>query len=106
MLTLLDQRRLPREKIYLDYDNPKAVADAITAMVVRGAPAIGIAAAYAVVLAARKAYAEVGERWRELIEEDMPALPVTRNQTCSRRPSRFITMISPPTRRWGDWALP
>ena len=74
MLTLLDQRRLPREKIYLDYDSPKAVADAITAMVVRGAPAIGIAAAYAVVLAVRKAYAEVGERWREVIEEDMQYL--------------------------------
>lgn len=78
MLTLLDQRRLPTEKIYLDYDDPGAVADAITAMVVRGAPAIGIAAAYAVVLAARKAYAVAGDHWREPIEQDLQYLAEAR----------------------------
>ncbi len=71
MLTLLDQRKLPQELIYLDYDSCHEVADAITNMVVRGAPAIGIAAAYAVVFAARHAYQEDIENWRKLIE---PAL--------------------------------
>ncbi|HLV22058.1 MAG TPA: S-methyl-5-thioribose-1-phosphate isomerase [Polyangiaceae bacterium] len=52
-LVMLDQRRLPTEEEYLRYHEADAVADAITQMVVRGAPAIGIAAAYAMVLAAR-----------------------------------------------------
>ena len=56
VLTLLDQRKLPEEVIYLDYTSALDVADAISKMVVRGAPAIGIAAAYAVVLAAHSAY--------------------------------------------------
>ncbi len=78
MLTLLDQRRLPAEKIYLDFDNVIDVADAITNMVVRGAPAIGITAAYAIVLAARKAYAAAGEHWREAIEQDLQYLAEAR----------------------------
>ncbi|MCA9538811.1 MAG: S-methyl-5-thioribose-1-phosphate isomerase [Myxococcales bacterium] len=52
-LTLLDQRRLPTEETYLTFADWPAAADAIRAMVVRGAPAIGITAAYAMVLAAR-----------------------------------------------------
>ena len=51
-LTLLDQTRLPREEIYLDYTDPTEVALAIRDLVVRGAPAIGCAAAYGVALAA------------------------------------------------------
>lgn len=53
-LFLLDQTRLPVEERWLSYTNYRAVADAIQTMVVRGAPAIGIAAAYAMVLAARE----------------------------------------------------
>lgn len=51
-LRLLDQRRLPGSEQYLDCYDSAAVADAIREMAVRGAPAIGIAAAYGVVLAA------------------------------------------------------
>ena len=54
------------------------VIDAITNMTVRGAPAIGIAAAYGVVLAARQHFREVGERWRDAIHADMDALHDTR----------------------------
>ena len=61
MLTLLDQRKLPKEINYLDYDSAITVAVAIKDMVVRGAPAIGIAGAYAVVLAARSAWQEAKE---------------------------------------------
>jgi methylthioribose-1-phosphate isomerase len=52
-VVLLDQRRLPEEEHYEVYDAVDDVADAIAAMVVRGAPAIGIAAAYGLCLAAR-----------------------------------------------------
>jgi len=54
-LRLLDQRRLPSEEIWNDYDDVGAVAEAIRSMVVRGAPAIGCTAAYGVVIAARRA---------------------------------------------------
>src|SRR6185369_11407185 len=50
----LDQRRLPFEEVYLDCADANAVAAAITDLVVRGAPAIGIAAAWGVVLEARR----------------------------------------------------
>ncbi len=52
-VVMLDQRRLPTEVVYHRFQTPDEVADAIRAMVVRGAPAIGIAAAYALVLLAR-----------------------------------------------------
>ena len=53
-LSLLDQTRLPVEEVWLDYTDYRPVADAIRTMVVRGAPAIGVTAAYAMVLAARQ----------------------------------------------------
>jgi methylthioribose-1-phosphate isomerase len=49
-LRLLDQRRLPSETVFLDCHTVGAVASAIGEMVVRGAPAIGITAAYGMVL--------------------------------------------------------
>ena len=51
-LSLLDQTRLPVEEVWLDYTDYRPVADAIRTMVVRGAPAIGVTAAYAYCLAA------------------------------------------------------
>ncbi|OAB34352.1 S-methyl-5-thioribose-1-phosphate isomerase [Paenibacillus macquariensis subsp. defensor] len=53
-LILLDQRLLPESIIMLDLYTPEEVWDAIHTMKVRGAPAIGIAAAYGVVLGARR----------------------------------------------------
>ncbi|HET9835799.1 MAG TPA: S-methyl-5-thioribose-1-phosphate isomerase [Rhodanobacteraceae bacterium] len=52
-LRLLDQRRLPHEEIWLDCRSAGEVAQAIRDLVVRGAPAIGISAAWGVVLAAQ-----------------------------------------------------
>jgi methylthioribose-1-phosphate isomerase len=57
-LRLLDQRRLPSEVVYLDCADVDAVIDAIHCLAVRGAPAIGIAAAYGVVLSANRIDAE------------------------------------------------
>jgi len=53
-LVLLDQTRLPMEEIYLELDALEDVALAIERLVVRGAPAIGIAAAWGMVVAARQ----------------------------------------------------
>ena len=78
VLTLLDQRKLPNEVIYRDYSSAVSVADAINKMVVRGAPAIGIAAAYAVVLAACSAYQDSPDKWRENVEEVLELLAAAR----------------------------
>jgi methylthioribose-1-phosphate isomerase len=53
-LDLLDQRRLPAEEVWLRCEEPAQVADAIRSLAVRGAPAIGIAAAYGLALAAAR----------------------------------------------------
>lgn len=76
-LHLLDQRSLPFTQTWLAYDSAAAVAEAIRLMVVRGAPAIGIAAAYAVVLAVRARVAAGGD-WQAALEEDFRLLSESR----------------------------
>lgn len=73
-LRLLDQRRLPTRFEYLTLDSAEAVATAISDMVVRGAPAIGIAAAYGVVLAAINACRDYPEGWRQVLIDKLPLL--------------------------------
>lgn len=53
-LRLLDQTRLPAEEVYLECQSTQEVWDAIKCLAVRGAPAIGIAAAYGCVLGLRE----------------------------------------------------
>ncbi len=53
-IEMIDQRILPASFQYLSYDSAAGVAEAIHTMVVRGAPAIGVAAAYGVALEARQ----------------------------------------------------
>jgi methylthioribose-1-phosphate isomerase len=53
-LRLLDQRLLPREERWIDCRNADQITQAIKDLVVRGAPAIGIAAAWGVALAAKQ----------------------------------------------------
>lgn len=52
VVRMLDQRRLPHQTVYLDFVDAADVADAIHDMVIRGAPAIGAAAAYGLALTA------------------------------------------------------
>jgi methylthioribose-1-phosphate isomerase len=53
-VVLLDQRRLPEEEVELRCESAAEVAEAIRTLAIRGAPAIGIAAAYGYALAARR----------------------------------------------------
>jgi len=76
-LKLLDQRRLPGEMLYLDLRDAPAVAGAIRDMVVRGAPAIGIAAAFGVVLSVR-AHRAAGGAWRQTVARDLEGLAASR----------------------------
>ncbi len=63
--SLLDQRLLPAEEKWIEYSAAGEVAAAIRDMVVRGAPAIGITAAFGMVLAAREAEEQQGRAFLE-----------------------------------------
>jgi methylthioribose-1-phosphate isomerase len=67
-LVLLDQRRLPGEIVEQRYTRWPDVIEAIRSMVVRGAPAIGITAAYAIAMAAARSTAGSLEVLREDIQ--------------------------------------
>lgn len=73
-LKLLDQRLLPHEVTWLDIYSTDDTVAAIRDMVVRGAPAIGITAAYGIVIAARTHYADTPEHWQSLIQSDLELL--------------------------------
>lgn len=73
-LVLLDQRLLPTEEIWLRYTDVAGVVTAIREMVVRGAPAIGIAGAYGMVFAADAAWQTAGAAWRTQWRDDVLAL--------------------------------
>ena len=77
-LSLLDQRQLPSRETRLQLNNAEQVAEAIQAMVVRGAPAIGITAAYGMVLAARSAYAADPVNWRQGLQQARARLAAAR----------------------------
>lgn len=78
VLELLDQRLLPATTEYIKLTTVQSIADAIRNMVVRGAPAIGITAAYGVVTAARQRYAESSSDWKKIIQQDLDLLAASR----------------------------
>jgi methylthioribose-1-phosphate isomerase len=71
VLLVLDQRALPGEERWIRCESPAQVADCIRTLAVRGAPAIGIAAAYGMVLAG-DANAARGEEAAELLRSARP----------------------------------
>jgi methylthioribose-1-phosphate isomerase len=77
-LDLLDQRRLPADVRRVVCEDIDAVIHCIRDMVVRGAPAIGIAAAYGAVLAARQRTAAHGADWRGGFRSDLARLKLAR----------------------------
>jgi len=76
-VVMLDQRRLPAEEISHTYTDYREVAKAIREMVIRGAPAIGVAAAMGVALGVQKSAAKtVGE-----LQAEFPVICETLAQT-------------------------
>src|SRR5438094_10198882 len=70
-LRLLDQTRLPTDVVYRDCRSIEDVWEAIRSLRVRGAPAIGVAAAYGVVIGVQRfasERAEIGKRVRMATE--------------------------------------
>ena len=74
----IDQTRLPTEEIYVTCSDYREVATAIRDMIVRGAPAIGVAAAMGVALGVRKAKARTIHELRPEFEEICNTLAATR----------------------------
>jgi len=77
-LIMLDQTLLPTRELEREYTRWEDVAEAIRALVVRGAPAIGVAAAFGVVLAARQSKAATGEALLADLETAIKGLAATR----------------------------
>jgi methylthioribose-1-phosphate isomerase len=77
-LKVLDQRQLPETAFYDEYSDAGGVTEAIATMRVRGAPAIGIAAAYGVALSVIRHYAEDPESWRQKVAADIELLATSR----------------------------
>ena len=77
-LVLLDQRKLPLEETYIECRTEDETAEAIQTMVVRGAPAIGIAASYGIALAAARHAGSGAGAQREALERSARVLGATR----------------------------
>ncbi|MBK1705105.1 S-methyl-5-thioribose-1-phosphate isomerase [Halochromatium glycolicum] len=77
-LFLLDQRALPAETRFLLCASAAETARAIKDMVVRGAPAIGVTAAYGVVLSARDHFQQEPTNWRAGVDQDLELLAAAR----------------------------
>ena len=75
-LVLIDQTKLPSRLEYVKFDDYKQVASAIKNMIVRGAPAIGVTAAFGLALAAIRSNSNVPD---ELIKELSTAQEVLRS---------------------------
>jgi methylthioribose-1-phosphate isomerase len=77
-VSMLDQRRLPGEEIYYTYTTYHEVAKAIREMVIRGAPAIGVAAAMGVAIGVQNSSAKSLEDLRAEFPEIIDTLAKTR----------------------------
>ncbi len=77
-LFVLDQRLLPKQVHYDRYNTATGIAEAIKTMRVRGAPAIGIAAAYAVALSVKQHYDVTQTHWQQAVIADIKLLAATR----------------------------
>lgn len=77
-LSVLDQRQLPEQVHYHVLLSAPEVAHAIKTMQVRGAPAIGIAAAYAVALSVQQHYSPDNTSWQMQVTADIALLAASR----------------------------
>jgi len=117
-VVMLDQRRLPGEVIHHTYTDYRKVAAAIKDMVIRGAPAIGVAAAMGVALGVERSKARSAEELRaeftlicETIAQTRPTA-VDLFWGIARMKQRFAQLIAANATlddpRWGeeDFVLP
>jgi len=80
-VVMIDQRLLPTEEVYNTYRTVDEVADAIKTMVIRGAPAIGVAAAMGVAIGAKNCSSreELNQKFPEICDTLARTRPTARN---------------------------
>ena len=80
-VVMIDQRKLPHEEVYVECREYTQVAEAIEKMVIRGAPAIGVAAAYGVALGLlrMKSDREVEKEFSRILQRLEKTRPTARN---------------------------
>jgi methylthioribose-1-phosphate isomerase len=78
---MIDQRKLPEEEIYLEAGDYSQVAEAIEKMIIRGAPAIGVAAAYGIALGIMKLERRenIDEKFLKICQRLEKTRPTARN---------------------------
>ncbi len=97
-LRLLDQRRLPAREEWLELTDPQQVIDAIRDLVVRGAPAIGVTAAYGLVLGAgrlRESRPEFDQDFAALCDRMTVARPTAVNLAWAVRRMQAVVAEHP-----------
>lgn len=77
-LALLDQTRLPHEEVVLELRTLEPIVEAIRRLSVRGAPAIGVSAAYGVVVGVRERAPKSPEEFRAALEDVARILEASR----------------------------
>jgi methylthioribose-1-phosphate isomerase len=77
-VVMIDQTRLPAQEVYNEYSDFKGVAEAIRGMVIRGAPAIGVAAAMGIALGARDIVADTFDSYFRQLENICEVMAKTR----------------------------
>ncbi len=105
-LRLLDQRRLPGEREWVTCRDWREAAKAIRDMVIRGAPAIGVTAAWACVLAAREvmAYPDWRRRAGDMLEKLAGTRPTAVNLAWAvNRMRAVLDKAENPERLLRDW---
>jgi methylthioribose-1-phosphate isomerase len=75
---ILDQRKLPDEEVYLELDDCRDIASAITELKIRGAPAIGVAGGYGIALGALKIESEQKGDFLKKLDAVMATIAATR----------------------------
>ncbi len=93
-VVIIDQTKLPLAELFLEITDYRELVDAIKQLKIRGAPAIGIAAAYGVCLGAAEIaaenYAEFKQRMNRIIDELAAARPTAVNLFCALDRMRAI----------------
>lgn len=77
-VVMIDQTRLPGEEVYNEYSDYRGVAEAIRGMIIRGAPAIGVAAAMGIALGGREIIADTFESFFQQLNNVCDEMAKTR----------------------------
>jgi methylthioribose-1-phosphate isomerase len=118
-VVFIDQTKLPTEEVYVNCTTHQQVADVIRNMVVRGAPAIGVAAAMGIALGVQNSKAENGADLKKDFDQICEIIRQTRPTAVNlfwaikRMQEKFETLrvrpmpkTSPPIKPWDATALP